>query len=70
MPPPLTERLLIVLGVVMLLTRGALLGAATIRRRLGDTGMSVVIRVVGILLTALSAEMILRGLKDSGVFLR
>jgi multiple antibiotic resistance protein len=70
MPPPLTERLLIVLGVVMLLTLGALLGAATIRRRLGDTGMSVVIRVVGILLTALSAEMILRGLKDSGVFLR
>ena len=32
--------------------------------------MSVVIRVLGILLTALSAEMILRGLKDSGVFLR
>lgn len=65
-----TGLLLIVLGVVMLLTLGALLAAATIQRWLGDTGMSVVIRVLGILLTALSAEMILRGLKDSGVFLR
>jgi multiple antibiotic resistance protein len=65
-----TGLLLIVLGVVMLLTLGALLAAATIRRWLGETGMSVVIRVLGILLTALSAEMILRGLKDSGVFLR
>ena len=54
----------------MPLTLGALLAAATIRRWLGDTGMSVVIRVLGIPLTALSAEMILRGLKDSGVFLR
>jgi len=65
-----TGLLLIVLGLVMLLTLGALLAAATIRRWLGDTGMSVVIRVLGILLTALSAEMILQGLKDSGVFLR
>lgn len=64
-----TALLLFVLGIVMLLTLGALLAAATIRRWLGDTGMSVVIRVLGILLTALSAEMILRGLKDSGVFL-
>jgi multiple antibiotic resistance protein len=64
-----TALLLFVLGIVMLLTLGALLAAATIRRWLGDTGMNVVIRVLGILLTALSAEMILRGLKDSGVFL-
>jgi small neutral amino acid transporter SnatA (MarC family) len=59
-----------VLGVVMPLTLGALLAAATILRWLGDTGMSVVIRVLGIPLTALSAEVILPGLKDSGVFLR
>jgi len=64
-----TGLLLVVLGIVMLITLGALLAAATIRRWLGDTGMSVVIRVLGILLTALSAEMILRGLKDSGIFL-
>ncbi len=65
-----TGFLLAELGVVMLLTLGALLAAAAIRRRLGETGMSVVIRVLGILLAALSAEMILQGLKDSGVFAR
>jgi multiple antibiotic resistance protein len=63
-----TGLLLVVLGIVMLLTLAALLAAGNIRRRLGDTGMSVVVRVLGILLTALSSEMILQGLKDSGVF--
>jgi MarC family membrane protein len=62
--------LLAVLGCVMLLTLGALLAAAAIRRRLGETGMSVLIRILGILLTAVSAEMILQGFKDSGVFAR
>jgi len=65
-----TALLLLGLGIVMLITLGALLAAGTIRRWLGETGMSVVIRVLGILLTALAAEMILRGFKDSGVFLR
>lgn len=65
-----TALLLAVLGSVMLLTLGALLAAATIRRWLGETGMNIVTRVLGILLTALSAEMILQGLKDSGVFVR
>ena len=65
-----TVLLLAVLGSVMLLTLGALLAAATIRRWLGETGMNVVTRVLGILLTALSAEMILQGLKESGVFAR
>ena len=62
--------LLAVLGIVMLLTLGALLAASAIRRRLGETGMSVVVRILGILLTAVSAEMILQGFKDSGVFAR
>ena len=63
-----TGLLLVALGIVMLLTLGALLAAATIRRWLGDAGTGVVVRVLGILLTALSSEMILQGLKDSGVF--
>lgn len=65
-----TVLLLAVLGAVMLLTLGALLAAATIRRWLGETGMNIVTRVLGILLTALSAEMILQGLKESAVFVR
>lgn len=63
-----TGLLLVALGTVMLLTLGALLAAARIRRWLGDAGTGVVVRVLGILLTALSSEMILQGLKDSGVF--
>jgi multiple antibiotic resistance protein len=65
-----TVLLLAVLGSVMVLTLGALLAATTMRRWLGETGMNVVTRVLGILLTALSAEMILQGLKESGVFAR
>ena len=65
-----TVLLLAVLGSVMVLTLGALLAATTVRRWLGETGMNVVTRVLGILLTALSAEMILQGLKESGVFAR
>ena len=63
-----TALLLGVLGLVMALTLGALFGAATLQRWLGDTGMSVITRILGILLTALSAEMILTGLRTSGVF--
>jgi MarC family membrane protein len=65
-----TVLLLAVLGSVMVLTLGALLAATTVRRWLGETGMNVVTRVLGILLTALSAEMILQGLKESWVFAR
>jgi len=63
-----TALLLIVLAVVMLLTFLAFLLAATIERWLGPTGMNVVSRVLGILLAAVSAEMILAGLRQSGVF--
>jgi multiple antibiotic resistance protein len=42
--------------------------AGTIERSLGATGMNVVSRILGILLAAVSAEMILAGLKQSGIF--
>jgi multiple antibiotic resistance protein len=57
-----------VLLVVMLLTFAAMLLAPAIRGAVGETGMSVAIRIIGLLLTALSVELILKGLKDSGVF--
>jgi multiple antibiotic resistance protein len=44
--------------------------AGRIERLLGATGMNVVSRILGILLAAVSAEMILAGLKQSGVFVR
>jgi multiple antibiotic resistance protein len=65
-----TGLLLLVLAAVMLLTFVAFLVAGWIERLLGATGMNVLSRILGILLAAVSAEMILAGLKQSGVFLR
>ena len=63
-----TTLLLVVLAAVMLLTFLAFLVAGTMERWLGATGMNVVSRILGILLAAVSAEMILAGLKQSGIF--
>ena len=63
-----TALLLVALATVMLLTFLAFLIAGTIERSLGPTGMNVVSRILGILLAAVSAEMILAGLKQSGIF--
>jgi multiple antibiotic resistance protein len=63
-----TVVLLAVIAAIMLLTLGGLLAAETVQRWLGHTGMSVVVRILGILLAAVSAEMILTGLRDSGIF--
>ena len=63
-----TALLLVALTAVMLLTILAFFIAGTIERSLGATGMNVVSRILGILLAAVSAEMILAGLKQSGIF--
>ena len=56
------------LAVVMLLTWAAMLTSGFMQRWLGPTGMNVITRILGILLAALAAELVLTGLKDSGVF--
>ncbi len=56
------------MALVLLLTLACLLAAATVDRWIGETGMSVVSRILGILLAALAADLILAGLRDSGVF--
>jgi multiple antibiotic resistance protein len=63
-----TALLLVALAAVMLLTLVAFLLAAVIERGLGPTGMNVIGRILGILLAAVSAEMILAGLRQSGIF--
>ena len=65
-----TGLLLLVLAAVMRLTFVAFLAAGWIERLLRTTGMNVLSRILGILLTTVSAEMILAGLEQSGVFLR
>jgi multiple antibiotic resistance protein len=63
-----TALLLAVLAVVMLITLVGLLASDAIKRAVGHTAMTIVERIMGILLAAMSAEMILAGLKQSGVF--
>jgi multiple antibiotic resistance protein len=63
-----TALLCLVLACVMLLTFLAFLLAGRVERWLGTTGMNVVSRILGILLAAFAAEMILTGLRGSGLF--
>lgn len=54
-----------VLAVVLSLTLAALLYAPLILRLLGETGINVVNRLMGVILTALAVQYILDGLKNS-----
>lgn len=58
---------LAMLLLVLLVTLGCLLSAAAVQRWLGDTGMNVVSRILGILLAALAADMILTGIKGAEI---
>jgi multiple antibiotic resistance protein len=56
------------LALVLLITYACLVWAAAVERRLGATGMHVVGRILGILLAALAADLVMAGLRESGVF--
>jgi multiple antibiotic resistance protein len=60
--------IMLVLLVIMAVTAICLLGAPRFLALLGVTGVNVVSRVFGILLAALAMQMILDGLRLSGVF--
>lgn len=54
--------------VIMLFTFISLMLASKIQRLLGVTGMHVITRVMGVLLTALAVQFIFDGIKQSGLF--
>jgi multiple antibiotic resistance protein len=54
---------LLALIAVMSLTGAALLGAGWLLRLLGVTGAQVVSRVLGVVLAALAAELVLSGIR-------
>ncbi len=56
-----------VLLLVLLATLGCLLAAAAVQRRIGPSAMNVISRILGILLAGLAADMILAGIKASGI---
>jgi multiple antibiotic resistance protein len=58
------------MALVLALTLGCMLSATAVQRRVGESGMVVFGRLIGILLAALAADLILAGLKESGVFFR
>lgn len=61
----------VILGMmafVLMVTLGMLLMAGQLERLLGSTGMNVIGRIFGIILAALAAQLILEGLRGSGVF--
>ena len=66
----LTRQVIVVasLLIILLLTGIALLLASKIHKLLGVTGMFVISRIMGFLLSALAVQFIFDGIKQSGVF--
>ena len=58
---------LLALVTILLIAWLTLLVAIPVQKILGRTGLSVLTRVVGILLTALAVQFVLDGIKDSGL---
>ncbi len=53
------------LAVALLITLGALFAARRVQQLLGETGSSVIGRVLGVLLAALAAQIALEGLRET-----
>jgi len=59
---------ILALLVIMTISLVCFLLAGELQRILGITGMRVIERVMGVLLTALAFEMLIQGIKQSGIF--
>ena len=59
----ISSAMIAVIGVVFIL----FLGAGLMERLLGDTGIKVITRLLGMLLAALSIQFVLDGLRDVGI---
>jgi multiple antibiotic resistance protein len=62
--------ILIAIGVTALASYGILSGADRVRRVLGETGIRILVRIMGLLLVALAVQFFVNGLTDLGVIAR
>jgi len=58
------------IAITALLSYWVLAGASRVRRVLGDTGIRILVRVMGLLLVALAMQFFVNGLTDLGVIPR
>lgn len=57
----------VAIAVTAIASYGILAAADAVRSHLGETGISVVTRMMGLLLTAIAVQFILNGLTDVGL---
>jgi multiple antibiotic resistance protein len=58
------------IGLTSLVSYGVLAGAGQVRRVLGETGIRILVRIMGLLLVALAMQFFVNGLMDLGVIAR
>jgi multiple antibiotic resistance protein len=58
------------IGITAWASYGVLAGADRVRRGLGDTGIRILVRIMGLLLVALAVQFFVNGLTDLGVIAR
>ncbi|MGI8772468.1 MAG: MarC family protein [Acidobacteriaceae bacterium] len=58
------------IGITAWASYGVLAGADRVRRVLGDTGIRILVRIMGLLLVALAVQFFVNGLTDLGVIAR
>jgi len=58
------------IALTSLISYGVLAGASRVRKVLGETGIRILVRIMGLLLVALAMQFFVNGLTDLGIISR